>query len=92
MTLPVTPWEAALGAKVKVPTLGGVVDLKLPAGSQSGKKMRLKGKGLSSSTKSGDQYIILSVYTPKAETKEQKQLYEKMAKIMPFNPRSTFGV
>lgn len=92
MTLPVTPWEAALGATIKVPTLGGVVDLKLPPGSQSGKKLRLKGKGLSTSSMSGDQYLILSVYTPKAETKQQKDLYKKMAEIMPFNPRRMFGV
>lgn len=92
MTLPVTPWEAALGATIKVPTLGGPVDLKLPAGSQSGKKLRLKGKGISSSTVSGDQYIILAVHIPKPDTKQQKELYKEMAKIMPFNPRSTFGV
>lgn len=93
MTLPVTPWEAALGAHLQVPTLGGPVDLKLPAGSQSGRKLRLKGKGLSSKTHSGDQYVIISVHIPKPETARQKELYEEMARIMPFNPRTKkFGV
>lgn len=92
MTLPVTPWEAALGATIKVPTLGGPVELKLPSGSQSGRKMRLKGKGLSSHKHTGDQFVILAVHTPKAVTDEQRQLYEMMAKIMPFNPRNRFGV
>lgn len=92
MTLPVTPWEAALGTTLKVPTLGGPVDLKLPAGSQTGRKLRLKGKGLSSRNNSGDQYIILAVHIPKAETERQKELYKEMARIMPFNPRNRFGV
>lgn len=88
MNLPVTPWEAALGASLKVPTLGGTVDLKLPAGTQTGKKLRLKGKGLCSPNQSGDQYVIVEVHTPKAETARQRELYEEMARIMPFNPRS----
>lgn len=92
LTLPVTPWEAALGATLKVPTLGGPVDLKLPAGSQTGKKLRLKGKGLSARGQVGDQYIILAVHIPKVETERQKAFYEEMAKIMPFNPRNRFGV
>ena len=92
MTLPVTPWEAALGAHLKVPTLGGTVDLKLPPGSQTGRKLRLKGKGLSSKASTGDQYVIIAVHTPKAETERQKELYREMAKIMPFNPRTKVGV
>lgn len=92
MVLPVTPWEAALGAKLKVPTLGGQVDLKLPAGSQSGRKLRLKGKGLCSRTQSGDQYVVVEIHTPKIENDRQRELYEEMARIMPFNPRKTFKV
>lgn len=88
MTLPVTPWEAALGANLKVPTLGDPVDLKLPAGSQTGRKLRLKGKGLSSANQSGDQYIILAVHTPIPELERQKELYREMARVMPFNPRN----
>lgn len=91
LVLPVTPWEAALGATIPVPTLGGHVDLKLPANSQSGQKLRLKGRGLSSKNHSGDQYVTLAIHTPEARTAEQRELYEKMAKLMPFNPRSRLG-
>ena len=91
LDLPVTPWEAALGATIAVPTLGGKVDLKLPPNSQTGKKLRLKKRGLSSKSQTGDQYVTLAVHAPPAETAEQKNLYEKMAKLMPFNPRTGFG-
>jgi curved DNA-binding protein len=91
LVLPVTPWEAALGSTIAVPTLGGHVDLKLPANSQTGRKLRLKGRGLSSKTQVGHQYVTLAVHTPPAETPEQKDLYEKMAKLMPYNPRSGLG-
>jgi curved DNA-binding protein len=91
LTLPVAPWEAALGAKIAVPTLAGNVDLKIPAGSQAGQKMRLKGRGMPGSTP-GDQYVILKIVIPPATTDKAKELYEKMAQEMPFNPRATIGV
>jgi curved DNA-binding protein len=91
LVLPVTPWEAALGATISVPTLGGKVDLKLPANSQTGQKLRLKNRGLSSKTQTGNQYVTLAVHVPPAETAEQRKLYETMAKLMPYNPRSGFG-
>jgi curved DNA-binding protein len=87
LTLPVTPWEAALGADIKIPTLGGPVGLKLAAGSQSGQKLRLKGRGMPAKPHAGDQYAILQIDTPPAHNAEQKQIYEKMAQSMPFNPR-----
>jgi len=87
LSLPVTPWEAALGATITVPTLGGPVELKIPPGSQAGKKLRLKGRGLSSATQSGHQYITLTIVTPEPTTDEQKKLYEQMASLMPMNPR-----
>ncbi|MDF2940121.1 MAG: heat shock protein DnaJ protein [Gammaproteobacteria bacterium] len=89
--LPVTPWEAALGASVNVPTLGGAVALKIPANSQSGQKLRLKGRGLPGNP-AGDQYVVLQVHTPPANTEEAKALYQNMAESMPFNPRSKLGV
>lgn len=92
LELPVTPWEAALGATLKIPTLGGPVEFKLPAGTQTGKKLRLKGKGLSSKNQIGDQYIVISIHIPKPETTAQKEIYEKMAKELPFNPRTHLGV
>lgn len=90
LTLPITPWEAALGADIKVPTLGGPVGLKLAAGSQTGQKLRLKGRGLPGKPTPGDQYAILQIQTPPAQTDEQRQIYEKMAKSMPFNPRKNW--
>jgi len=86
-TLPITPWEAALGATVTVPTLGGNVDLKIPPGSQGGRKLRLKGRGLSSPKKQGDQYVTLRIVVPEAKTEDQKNLYREMAEKMPINPR-----
>jgi curved DNA-binding protein len=92
LTLPVTPWEAALGATVTVPTLGGNVQLGIPAGSQGGRKLRLKGKGLSSASVQGDLYVVLRITLPVPETDEQKALYKKMASLMPVNPRAKMGV
>ena len=87
-TLPITPWEAALGAKVPVPTLGGPVDLKIPPGSQGGRKLRLKSRGLSTAAKPGDQYVTLRIVVPEARTDQQKKLYKEMARLMPMNPRT----
>jgi curved DNA-binding protein len=88
LTLPVTPWEAALGSDVKIPTLGGQVGLKLAPNSQTGQKLRLKGRGMPGKPNAGDQYAILQILTPPAQTDEQKQVYKQMAQIMPFNPRN----
>jgi curved DNA-binding protein len=85
--LPITPWEAALGGNIKVPTLAGSVDLKLPADSQSGKKLRLKGRGLPGNP-AGDYYVILQIMTPKADTNKEKEFYRKMAEEFSFNPRA----
>lgn len=90
LTLPITPWEAALGATVAVPTLGGKVDLKIPPGSQAGQKLRLKGRGLPVKTP-GDQYVQLQVIVPKAETAAARELYQQMAQQMAFNPRDNLG-
>jgi curved DNA-binding protein len=87
LPLPVTPWEAALGAVVKVPTLGGPVDLKIPANSQNGKRLRLKGRGLSSKSQSGDQYIILVIMIPPATTQKQREFYQEMARLFSYDPR-----
>ncbi|MDP3561956.1 MAG: DnaJ C-terminal domain-containing protein [Legionellaceae bacterium] len=86
MTLPVTPWEAALGSTVVVPTLGGKVDLKIPPNSQGGQTLRLKKRGFPASTQ-GDQYIILKIVIPHPTTDSAKALYQTMASEMPFNPR-----
>ncbi|MCD6039109.1 MAG: cbpA [Gammaproteobacteria bacterium] len=87
LTLPITPWEAALGAKVTAPTLGGPVEIKIASGAQGGQKLRLKGRGLGGKSIVGDQYIVLQIYTPPATTEAERALYEKMAKEMPLDPR-----
>jgi curved DNA-binding protein len=86
LDVPVTAWEAALGAKVSVPTLGGMIELNIPPNSQTGQKLRLKGRGLPGKP-AGNQYVVLKVVVPEPKTEEQKQLYRDMAEQMPFNPR-----
>ena len=86
LNLPLAPWEAALGTKLTVPTLGGKVELKIPPGSQSGQKLRLKGRGLGKPP--GDQYVVLQIVVPKPRTEKEREIYEQMARAMPFNPRS----
>lgn len=90
--LPVSPWEVALGAKVKAPTLGGLIEVKIPPNSQTGTKLRLKGKGLPTKGEAGDEYIILQVVTPPATTQEAKELYRQMSEKIPFNPREKLGI
>lgn len=75
--LAIAPWDAALGATLKVPTLAGEVDLKIPAGSDSGRKMRLKGRGMPGS-EAGDQYVILEVRAPAAHSDEQREAYARL--------------
>ncbi len=91
LDLPVAPWEAALGAKVKVPTPSGIVDLNVPAGSKQGKKLRLKGRGLPSKVP-GDFYVVLQIALPPADTEKAKELYRKMQQELDFNPRAGLGV
>lgn len=95
VTLPVTPWEAALGATVKAPTPGGVVEVGIPKGTQPGRKLRLKGRGIPGSgpaTPPGDIYLTIEIVTPPADTARARELYESMAREMPFDPREALGV
>ena len=91
LNLPVAPWEAALGATVKVPTPGGIVELKIPKGTLSGRKLRLKGRGLPGNPP-GDCYVILTIVLPSAETDAAKDLYRRMEQELNFNPRVKLGV
>ena len=86
LTLPITPWEAALGATIKIPTLAGKVDLKIPPHSQGGQTLRLKKRGFSGK-EPGDQLVLLKIVIPQPTTQEATKLYETMAKEMAFNPR-----
>jgi curved DNA-binding protein len=90
LTLPITPWESALGATVSVPTLGGNVDMRIPANSQSGQRLRLRGRGLPGQPP-GDQYIVLKVVVPPADTPEARALFEEMKKKLNFDPRANLG-
>jgi curved DNA-binding protein len=85
--LPLAPWEAALGAKVAVPTLGGTVELTVPAGAQSGQKLRLRGRGFPG-TPSGDQIVSIKLVTPAAGSAQAKEAYERMKKEFDFDPRA----
>ena len=89
LRLPVAPWEAALGATIAVPTLGGKVDLRIPPGSRAGQTLRLKGRGLPGRP-DGDQYVSLEIVAPPADTQEAESLYRQMAETMRFDPRPDF--
>lgn len=90
VTLPVAPWEAALGASVDVATPGGAVSLTIPANSADGRKLRLRGRGLPGRPP-GDLYVVLKVVWPPADTPSAKAFYQDMAKAFAFNPRAGQG-
>ncbi|MBK7847698.1 MAG: DnaJ domain-containing protein [Zoogloea sp.] len=89
--LPVAPWEAALGATLDVATPSGAVELKIAAGSEAGRKLRLKGRGIPGTTP-GDLYAVLQIVLPPAHTDAARAFYGGMAEQFPsFNPRSVPG-
>jgi curved DNA-binding protein len=81
--LPVAPWEAALGAKVPVPTLEGDAQVTVPAGSSSGRRLRLRGAGLGG----GDLYAVVKIVVPKRLSKRERQLFEELSEASRFDPR-----
>lgn len=87
LTLPLAPWEAALGATVPVPTLGGTVEMRIPPGAKAGQKLRLKGRGLPGSAP-GDQFVTLKIVLPPADTPRARALYEEMQRELAFDPRA----
>jgi curved DNA-binding protein len=91
LDLPVAPWEAALGASVKSPTPSGTVDLKIPARSHAGSKLRLKGRGIPASPP-GDFYVVLQIALPAANDDKSRAAYAAMAAALPFNARASLGV
>ncbi|MEZ5557633.1 MAG: DnaJ C-terminal domain-containing protein [Pseudomonadales bacterium] len=94
LDLPVAPWEAALGARVKAPTPTGQVEVSVPAGSTSGRKLRLKGRGIpasGSTTSAGDLYLVLQIVLPAADTDSAKAVYRNMAENLAFDPREHLG-
>ena len=92
LEVPLTPWEAALGASVEVPTLEGRVRLKIQPGARTGQKMRIAGKGLPQPGGGhGDFYAVLQVVVPPTLTDQEKALFEELAGVSTFNPRGHFG-
>ena len=86
--LPVAPWEAALGAKIPVPTLDGPVEMKIPAGAQGGQRLRLRGQGLNRRGGGrGDEYVKIRIVNPPKLTPKEKELFEKLAAESRFNAR-----
>ena len=91
LELPIAPWEAALGARVKVPTPDGAVDMRIPENSRNGSKLRLKGRGIPGRAP-GDLYVTLKVVQPPADSDKAKAFYQKMAGEFDFDPRAGLGV
>lgn len=91
ITLPLAPWEAALGAKITVPTLEGNINLSISPNSQSGKKMRIKGKGLKVKGETGDLYAILKIIMPAISNDKANNLWRELAKLSEFDPRSEWS-
>jgi curved DNA-binding protein len=87
VTVPIAPWEAALGAKVTVPTLQGKINLTVAAGSQSGQKLRIRGKGLAGKTGTGDLIAVLKVVMPPDRSPEVDDLWRRLSDKAAFDPR-----
>jgi curved DNA-binding protein len=89
---PVAPWEAALGAKATVPTLDGSVEMKIPAGTQGGKRLRIRGQGLNKRRGGrGDEYVRIKIVIPPKLTAKEKDLFEKLSAESRFDPRELLG-
>lgn len=87
--LPISPWEAALGTSATVLTPAGTVNVRVPPGTSSGRRLRLRGKGLGSSKGgAGDLYAETRIVVPKSLTDKERELFEELAKVSSFDPRS----
>ena len=92
LDLPLAPWEAALGASVEVPTLAGNVNLKIPAGTSAGRKLRLAGRGLPKPRGgAGDLIAVAQIVVPATLSERERELYQQLADTAGFNPRQDFG-
>src|SRR5438270_9347413 len=89
--LPITLYEAVLGGKVRVPTLGGAVELSIPKNTSSGRTFRLKAKGLPKTGGSGDLFVTTKIILPDGNDAELEQLMQKWRDGHPYNPRSDLG-
>ncbi|MEP4889556.1 MAG: DnaJ C-terminal domain-containing protein [Aliiglaciecola sp.] len=91
LTLPLAPWEAALGTKLEVPTLYGNINLNIPANSRSGQKLRVKGKGLKHKGQQGDLFAVIKIDIPPKKTAETEKLWSQLADVANFNPRADWS-
>ncbi len=92
LDLPLAPWEAVLGTKVEVPTLGGSVQLRIPPGTRAGQQLRLAGRGLPKPhSGEGDLFAIVQIAVPGAPSERERALYKELAGVSTFNPRGHFG-
>lgn len=91
LTLPLSPWEAALGIKLEVPTLDGKVKLNIPQNSRSGQKLRIKGKGLKSKTGQGDLLAVIKIDIPPSTNSETKRLWSELSEAENYNPRTDWS-
>ncbi len=91
LALPISPWEAALGCKVTVPTLDGRINLSVPAASQNGKRLRVKGKGLGKAGKRGDLFVVLNISMPQSMDSEESALWQQLSEKSSYNPRENWG-
>ena len=91
ITLPIAPWEAALGQTVSVPTLGGAVEMKIPAAARAGSRLRLRGRGLPGDPP-GDQYVVLKIVVPPVTSERARDLYQQLKSESAFDPRAEWGV
>jgi len=89
VALSVAPWTAALGGSARVPTLEGPVTVKVPAGSSSGRKIRLRGKGYPARKGAGDLYAEVRIVVPETLTEEERRLFEELAATSEFAPEGT---
>lgn len=91
VTVPVAPWELALGAKILVPTLQGKISLTIPPGTQSGQRLRVRGQGLVGSSGKDDLFAVLKVRLPPSRSKEVEAIWKSLAAKAAFDPRAGWG-
>lgn len=91
LTVPLAPWEAALGSKVTIPTLTGKINLSVPENTQSGDKLRIKGKGLKAKALTGDMVAVIRIVLPEQSNDKAKELWQKLSECNTFNPRKEWS-
>lgn len=91
ITVPLAPWEAALGTKITLPTLTGKINLTIARNTPAGKKLRIKGKGLQSESETGDLYAIIKIVMPDKTNPETERLWQELSDSAKFNPRADWS-